>query len=343
VTAIDSHSHQKPHGDHAHGSDPHGHDAHGGHGHSEYPFLAHHFDTPGQQFDSAKLGMWVFLATEILFFGALFAMYTLMRAKEPEVFSFASNYLDTIMGGINTAVLILSSLTMAMAVHFAQRSKKVPLVACLFLTFLGACGFLVIKYFEYTHKFEVNLKWGPSFYQPVMEGGRPVGAPEVPLIPEGMAAAPAAAAPAVAVNPLIGKPLPAESSAIKKAAPGPQGLAGDAAPLMAGQTGSESMAGHDGHGKAMTPEEHEHMMKAHVYDAELPVNTHRFFGIYYCMTGLHGIHVVVGMFLIGWITIRAMRGDFNSKYYTPVDMVGLYWHIVDLIWIFLFPLFYLIH
>jgi cytochrome c oxidase subunit 3 len=320
VTAIESHSHDHSHGDH-------------GHGHSEYPFLAHHFETPAQQFESGKLGMWVFLATEVLFFGALFAMYTLMRAREPEVFSYASHYLDTIMGGINTCVLILSSLTMAMAVHFAQRSKKGPLVACLFLTFLGACGFLVIKFFEYTHKFDANLKWGPAFYQPVMDGGKPVGAPEVSLVP--------ADAPVVQmgsglkINPLIGKPLPAESSAVRPSAAGPAGIAA-AEPVQA------SHEGHAGDGHAAA-EDHDMAMKAHVFKQDLPVNTHRFFGIYYCMTGLHGVHVVIGMFLIGWIMLRAMKGEFNSKYFTPVDLVGLYWHIVDLIWIFLFPLFYLIH
>jgi cytochrome c oxidase subunit 3 len=139
--------------------DAHGHDAHHGHGdHAKYPFLAHHFDTPNQQFESGKLGMWVFLATEVLFFGALFVMYAIMRFKNPEVFSYASNYLDTILGGINTCVLILSSLTMAVGVRAAQTNKKGLLVTCLALTLAGAIGFLVIKYFEYRHKFEHNLK-----------------------------------------------------------------------------------------------------------------------------------------------------------------------------------------
>lgn len=325
MTAIDTQAH-----DHSHGDGDHGH------GHSEYPFLAHHFETPAQQFDSSKLGMWVFLATEVLFFGALFAMYTLMRAKEPHVFSYASHYLNTIMGGINTCVLILSSLTMAMAVRFAQTSKKGPLVVCLFLTFLGACGFLVIKYFEYTHKFDANLKWGPAFYQPVVdENGHVVGAPSAaPIKP-----AEAAAGPALVVNPLLSKPLAAEASAIRKAPVGPAGVAsGEATGEGAEASGHATAA--EGHGGA---EGHDEAAKAHVFDPNLPVNTHRFFGIYYCMTGLHGIHVIIGMFLIGWIMIRSARGEFDSKYYTPVDLVGLYWHIVDLIWIFLFPLFYLIH
>ena len=115
------------HATHADGhADGHGHDPHGLH--AQYPFLAHHFDTPNQQFESGKLGMWAFLATEVLFFGALFVLYAVMRFTEPEVFSFASRYLDTILGGINTCVLILSSLTMAVGVRAAQTNKKGLLV-----------------------------------------------------------------------------------------------------------------------------------------------------------------------------------------------------------------------
>jgi cytochrome c oxidase subunit 3 len=105
----------------------------------------------------------------VLFFGALFVMYAILRFKNPEVFSYAANYLDTILGGINTCVLILSSLTMAVGVRAAQTNKKGLLTVCLALTLAGAIGFLVIKYFEYTHKFHLNLKWGQAFYQPVTE------------------------------------------------------------------------------------------------------------------------------------------------------------------------------
>lgn len=115
--------------------------------------------------------MWLFLGTEILFFGALFALYTILRANDPEVFSYASQYLNTMMGGVNTAVLILSSLSMAAAVHFAQRSKQTLMLICLWLTLLGAVGFLVIKYFEYEHKFHVNLKWGAQLLHAGRRGG----------------------------------------------------------------------------------------------------------------------------------------------------------------------------
>jgi len=336
LTAIDSKS---PGHDHA-GAHTAGHAP----AHGQYPFLAHHFETPAQQFDSAKLGMWLFLVTEVLFFGALFAMYAIMRYREPEVFSFASHYLSTNMGAVNTGVLILSSLTMAMGVHFAQRGKKGPLVTCLILTLLGAVGFLVIKFFEYDHKIRANLVWGPGFYEPVKDAnGNIIGAPSAHADAAQPPAAVASAMPAVRIDPLIGKALPGEASVVRPSARGPAGIAPAAA---VDATAAMQADGHvaDGHGA-----EGEHGAgghdadKAHVFDPNLPKMTHRFFAIYYCMTGLHGIHVVIGMFLIGWLTIRAMRGEFTSNYYTPVDLVGLYWHIVDLIWIFLFPLFYLIH
>jgi cytochrome c oxidase subunit 3 len=320
VTAIDSPlpAHGQAHGsDHA---DAHGHGHHG-----QYPFLAHHFETPQQQFDSGKLGMWIFLATEVLFFGALFALYAVMRAQEPEVFAFASHYLSTIMGGINTCVLILSSLTMAMAVHYAQRGRQKALLVCLALTFLGACGFLVIKFFEYRHKIHEHLVWGPGFYMPVQ--GHPGG--EHGAIAGIAADARPDTTPARVVDaertPLFQIP-PVDSSVIRQAPAGPAGLASPKAQ----SEGAEAATGKSAH-------------VPHLFDPNLPVNTHRFFAIYFAMTGLHGIHVVVGMGIIGWLIIGAMKGRFNGEYYTPVDLGGLYWHIVDLIWIFLFPLFYLIH
>ncbi len=311
-------------------ADAHAHDAHGEH--AKYPFLAHHFDTPFQQFDSAKLGMWVFLATEVLFFGALFVMYAVMRFKDPYVFSFASQYLDTIMGGINTCVLILSSLTMAVGVRAAQTNKKGLLSICLALTLAGAIGFLVIKYFEYTHKFHLNLKWGQAFYQPVTpeEAAQakviidPADAPILAMVaPDpslGAASSSAIASSASTVMP----PLDRSSVAVPGA--GPDGLASKTMLITADM-----------------PKYIEHSDLPHLLDPALPPGVHRFFAIYYIMTGLHGIHVVIGVGVIGWLLMVSLRGGFNSNYYTPVDLVGLYWHVVDLVWIFLFPLFYLIH
>ncbi len=305
----------------------HGHDDHG-HGHSEFPFLAHHFETPAQQFDSGKLGMWLFLATEILFFGGLFAAYAVLRFKNPEVFAYSANYLDTIMGGINTCVLIVSSLTMALAVRFAQTDKIPAMIVCLVLTFFGAVGFMVIKYFEYTHKIHEHLVWGPTFYVPADEEiAKEVSTPppaEAAPAPTFETAALGEASPVAA---MFAMP-PAEASVIAKAPVGPSGLSDP--------QGKPTAVSH-------YPETAEEPAIKHLEDPKMPVGTHQFFAIYYAMTGLHGIHVVVGMIVIGWLIWRGLKGHFGSKYFTPVDLGGLYWHIVDLIWIFLFPLFYLIH
>ncbi|MCA9450756.1 MAG: hypothetical protein KC931_26780, partial [Candidatus Omnitrophica bacterium] len=144
-----------------HPIDESGHD----HDHAHSPYLQHHFDTPEQQFNSGKLGMWLFLATEILLFGGLFVAYAIYRNLHPEIFEYGHHFLDAKMGGTNTAVLILSSFTMAAAVRFAQEGKQAMLKLCLVLTLFGACGFLVIKYFEYSHKM-VHGVFPGKFYEP---------------------------------------------------------------------------------------------------------------------------------------------------------------------------------
>jgi len=319
------------HTSHASAHEAHGHDAHGHGDHAKYPFLQHHFETPAHQFDSAKLGMWLFLATEVLFFGGLFVAYAVLRSRFPEVFSYASHYLDTLMGGVNTCVLILSSLTMALAVRFAQTNRKNAMVWCLVLTFMGAVGFMVIKYFEYSHKIHEHLVWGKGFYTlPHTEAAEAEKATltTAPAAPAATLVPTAPAAPAVA--PIVATP-PVEASAIKPAQKAPMGLA---TPRQEAQAEGLPVAPQD------PAFEHPSL---HLADPKMPANTHLFFAIYYCMTGLHGIHVVAGMVMLAWLIWRGMRGDFNSNYFTPVDVGGLYWHIVDLVWIFLFPLFYLIH
>ncbi len=328
MTAIDSKPEETPGLDQSHDSD--------------LPFQAHHFDTPNQQYESVKLGMWLFLGTEILFFGALFALYTILRANDPELFSYASQYLDTILGGINTAVLILSSLSMAAAVHFAQRGRKVLMLISLWLTLFGAAGFLGIKYFEYEHKIHVNLNWGPSFYYPVDgaeaaavgedgqastvqdENARAAADEAALLSAERSASLPDVPEPRLAPMP------PTDAVSMAQSAIGPGGLS-------AVKPEEKIKAERASAGEVVYSD------KPHLEDQDLPVNTHRFFAIYYAMTGLHGIHVVVGMVMIGWLILRGTKGHFDHRYYAPVDLGGLYWHVVDLVWIFLFPLFYLIH
>lgn len=268
--------------------------------HEHPPFLAHHFETPQQQFDSGKLGMWLFLVTEILFFSGLFVAYIIYRTNHPEIFQYAHHYLDWKMGAINTGVLILSSLTMAWAVRAAQLNQKKLLVWMLSATLAFAAMFLVIKYFEYAAKFEHGLYPGRyNVYYPIDAD-----------------AVSAAAVEETEAN-------PAEALEDYK-------TVGD---LPADQ----QLSGHAEHGELHHDDHH------HGPTGDAPVNTHIFFGIYFMMTGLHGVHIVAGMIAIGWLLFRSVRGDFSSQYFGPVDYVGLYWHLVDLIWIYLFPLLYLIH
>ena len=205
-------------------------------------FFQHHFVDADQQFETAKMGMWIFLVTEILMFGGLFAAYIVFRLWYPELFTLASSELSTLWGGVNTVVLIGSSLTVAMAIKSAQLNQKKNIAINLGITLALAGVFMVIKYFEWTHKFELGIFPG-QFY---------------------------------------------------------------------------------------------------AFDGIAHEKANVFFSLYYLMTGLHGIHVLVGMGLMSWLLWRSFKGHFNSEYYTPIEITGLYWHLVDIIWIFLFPLFYLI-
>ena len=217
--------------------------------HAEHPpHLQHYFVSSEQQFDSAKLGMWLFLITEILLFSGMFVAYTVFRIWHPETFVAASATLDWQLGTINTIVLLASSFTVALGIHFAQKDERRKLVWSLALTILMAGIFMFIKYLEYSAKFEHGVFPGESF-----------------------------------------------------------------AP----------------HG--------EHY--AHLTDFPF---ARQFFSLYFVMTGIHGVHILVGIGVLGWVCYRASQGHFNSEWYTPVELTGLYWHLVDIIWIFLFPLLYLV-
>lgn len=225
--------------------------------HGKYgSWLQHHFETPVQQFESAKLGMWLFLAQEVLFFSGLFVAYGVFRVNYPEAFEAGSAQLDRIIGGFNTCVLLISSFTAAMAVRSAQLDQKKWTSINLVITIVCACAFLVIKYFEYQAKFDHGLLPGEHFHPHL---------------------------------------------------------------------------------------EHIHSWIDGVdHVTAMPAKTHIFFGIYFVLTGLHGIHVAIGIGVLAWILIRNQRGEFNKHYWTPVDIAALYWHLVDLVWIYLFPLLYLI-
>ena len=307
-----------------------------GHDHAHPPHLAHHFETPRQQYDSGKLGMWIFLATEILMFGGLFCAYAVYRANHPEVFMYAHHFLDRNLGAINTVVLIASSFTMAWAVRAAQTGQKALLVALLIVTLFGGVGFMVIKSIEYYAKWDHMVFVGPAnaFYTQNDVFTNPDKLDHAKHYVEGdhgsahganhgdahtADAEHAAETHVAAVS-------PADHSVIADAAVAPAGLN---ASMLNPEAAKAAGTGHQIQFSDLTPLEQE--------------RTHIFFQIYFLMTGLHGIHVLIGMGLIGWILMRSMKGDFGPQYFTPVDIVGLYWHLVDLIWIFLFPLLYLIH
>ncbi len=231
--------------------DPHGHG--GDHDHPSDPHFQHHFTTMEQQSDTTKIGMWLFLATEVLLFGGLFVGFGLMQARFPEQFKEAHEHLQRPLGALNTVVLLFSSWTMVMGVLAARTNQRKKTVIFLIITIICAFIFLGVKYFEYSHKFEEGLL--PGHYYTHQPNKLPIKDP---------------------------------------------------------------ISGESRNGYAT------------------------FFSFYFMMTGLHGIHIVVGIGLLAWIALRANRGEFNNNYYTPVDLVGLYWHLVDLIWIYLFPLYYLI-
>jgi cytochrome c oxidase subunit 3 len=294
-----------------------------GQAHAHPPFLAHHFDTPEQQYFSAKLGMWVFLGTEILMFGGLFCAYSVFRHNHPAVFAFAAEaYLNTSLGALNTVILISSSLSMAWGVRAAQLNQRKTLIVCLILTLMGAAGFMVVKTIEYSAKWKEDVWIGQwNKYNADYTGSTA----DAPL----QSPAPVTLTPLPAAPPRFDANTGNDISKIQPRFVGPQGLAPPAAavPTRAEVRGNEEL------------------IDARYRDLSLKdqwrVST--FFSMYFLMTGLHGVHVLVGMGLISWLLYRAIRGDFSSQWYTPVDLIGLYWHLVDLIWIFLFPLLYLIH
>ncbi len=336
----------------SHGAE-HGH----GHDHDHPPHLGHHWENSKQQFEAGKLGMWLFLATEVLLFGGLFVGYSVWRANHPEIFQYGSQYLDTFWGALNTCVLLISSMTMAMAVTFAARGNNRGIVICLVLTLMGAAGFMVIKYIEYTHKFHEGLLPGMAFYEEPnashlwlpLEQEHDQEMAHARLETEAHNAAFARETAARDEMPL--PPPTAEPSVVPAAGTGPDGLTTNELALETAEFATflppAVMDNLENQGPELDfAEHHEPGEEPHLphplQDPDRPPNAQKFFTIYFLMTGLHGIHVVIGGLVILWLLMLTIRGRFSSGYYTPIDLGGLYWHIVDVIWIFLFPLFYLI-
>ena len=228
-----------------------------------HPALQHHFENMEQQRDAGTLGMWVFLVTEIMFFGGMFLAYTLYRSEHGAAFASASNHLDITLGAVNTGVLILSSFTMAMAVYFTQIGKSRPQIFSLILTIILGLTFLGIKAVEYRAKYNDSLI--PGHLIP----SRPFG-------------------PAVAEH-------------------------GDEDPH-----------------------------KLHLLPGATVKQVELFYWIYFAMTGMHALHMIIGAGLLTFLLIFSIKGRFGPEYHSPVEVIGLYWHFVDIVWIFLFPLLYLL-
>lgn len=361
-----------PAAEHGHGHDhdhDHDHDEHAAHGdhdpiHAANPHLAHHFDTPQQQFDAGKLGIWLFLLTEVLFFAGLFCAYTVYRAMRPEVFVYAHYFLDTRLGALNTCVLLLSSLTAAWAVRNAQLRQHGLLQLNIVITIACACTFMVVKFFEYQHKFNDGLLPGPRFAPteqvwelPSFKKKHPEAAEYAEhLIKRAEKKnAPAVAAPAAAVGmPATTGASPAPAPTETATAPGvgtkpaAEAVAQIAQPSAAAATPGENTEEHEAR---PTEEQLEPLIAAGVIGPKAenrdvpsrPRNAHVFFSCYFFMTGLHGIHVLVGIGIWIWLLLKAKKKVFGPNYFGPIDYAALYWHLVDLIWIYLFPLLYLIH
>ncbi len=337
----------------------HAHDSHGGHDHHHLPFQAHHFDDPEQQFDAGKLGIWLFLVTEVLFFSGMFCAYSLYRMLHPEVFTFASQYLNETLGAFNTGVLLFSSLSMAWGVRCAQLRQRTGLVVCLAITLGCAAVFLGVKAIEYTHKWDLGLLPAGSYVSQFLVTEHHSGlSPWLYTL---------STIPALCVIGFAGWYLYAMASGKKLQAEAAGPLLVTALCYFLGvfvgilfQNAEEAAhasheaavhASADAHGATGHGEAHDDAGK--LVSAPVPGSPTLaavdqrggagiFFSIYYCMTGVHAVHILGGMVVLTWLLIRATKDHFNEQYFGPVDYVGLYWHLVDLIWIYLFPLLYLI-
>ena len=232
---------------------------HGEHEHIMLPQLRHHFETADQQREAGSFGMWLFLLTEIMFFGGMFFAYLLYRNWYYPAFAVASNQLSVPLGAANTDILITSGFCMAIGVWAAEVRNKKLLVLALILTTVFGLAFLGVKYNEYHEKYELHHIPGNDFNISMFTNPAGYGLKEAPLAPD------------------------------------------------------------------------------------MAQKTQVFFFLYFAMTGMHAVHMIIGIGLLAWLIHRANRGDFTEGYVAPIENFGLYWHFVDIVWLFLFPLLYLIN
>lgn len=291
--------------------------------HYHEPGLQHQFEDMGQQEESVSIGMWVFLVQEIMFFGGLFTAYLVFRSRFPLAFAEGSNHLDAFWGGLNTLVLIVSSLTMALTVYYAQRGNRNMQVIMILLTMAFGATFLGVKVIEYTDKYNSGLIPVTGWNKRANE------------------AQPAVEERAGAVMPWETAVAAAESgSEKKKPYINPRGEF----QWNYGRHVYDYAIEKEKSGKPyLTESERVGYFSNGVFDPDKYRDKIRiFYFIYFVMTGLHALHMIVGLGLMAWLLFVAWRGDFSALYYAPVEMSGLYWHFVDIVWIFLFPLLYLL-
>ncbi len=270
--------------------------------------LYHHFENLDQQHEASMLGMWVFLATEVLFFGGLIMAYVVYRTIYHESFVAAGRRLDVVLGGINTVVLLTSSLTMALAVRSAQLRRRAMTVYMLIATMIFGAGFLVIKGFEYYAEYQedlipfINFHWEPEEgeHGAAESGGETLTATEAGEIEAdtGKAVRPGVRRPDW-FNPEMAEPP------------------GVVDPVLDRYTGAEP--------RSLTES-----------------RARLFFVLYFFMTGLHAIHLIIGIILVGVIAALVGTSWFSGFGETQVEVTGLYWHFIDIVWVFLYPLLYLI-
>ncbi len=271
------------------------------------PGLQHQFEDMKQQEESVSIGMWLFLVQEIMFFGGLFTAYLVFRSRYPMAFAAGSNHLDAFWGGLNTLVLIVSSLTMALTVYYAQKSNRTMQVVMIVLTMIFGAVFLGVKAIEYTDKYNHGLVPVAGLNKKIPDDGH--HAPAKPCWEVDHNA------------PAVEHPNPrgvfqwTDCSLVKLAQE--QNFLTDA-----------EKTGYFSNGQ----------IDIEKFKGKVQI----FYYIYFVMTGLHALHMVVGLLLMAWLLWTAWKGNYNSEYYMPVEMSGLYWHFVDIVWIFLFPLLYLL-
>jgi cytochrome c oxidase subunit 3 len=311
---------------------------HSDHNEHHQPGLQHQFEDMGQQEESVTIGMWLFLVQEIMFFGGLFTAYLVFRSRFPLAFAEASNHLDAFWGGLNTLVLIVSSLTMALTVYYAQKGNRNLQVIMIVLTMFFGTVFLGVKVIEYTDKYNNGLvpitglnKKTPKGMEPPVEqkvaGDQHAGdkvassSPKFVLPFEVRAYAADASHSKPYFNPKGEFQWNYGSHVID------YGLAKEK------ETGKQYL----------TDAERIGYFSNGVFDPNKYRDKIRiFYYIYFVMTGLHALHMIVGLGLMAWLGWMAWRGTYSAEYYMPVEMSGLYWHFVDIVWIFLFPLLYLL-